>query len=138
MLSTFHLLFLPIFSLAFPPAKTVYKRWKSGASDYHTHKVATPYAFHLDSDHSQRHELQSSQSAIYLFSIQSHSQYKKSHVLLHDSFQNYLLNFADKNLNSCAFSNQKEPPPKEMTLSSLKSLYNFRVKRPHINFIIFT
>ena len=31
---------------------------------------------------------------IYLFSIQIHSQYKKSHVLLHDSFQNYLLNFA--------------------------------------------
>lgn len=39
-------------------------------------------------------------ASIYLFSIQIHSQYKKSHVSLHDSFQNYLLNFADENLNS--------------------------------------
>ena len=53
-----------------------------------------------DSDHSQRHELQSSWSAIYLHSIQIHSQYKKSHVLLHDSFQNYLFNFSDENLIS--------------------------------------
>ena len=36
---------------------------------------------------------------IYLFSIQIHSQYKKSHVSLHDSFQNYLFNFPNENLN---------------------------------------
>ena len=44
---------------------------------------------------------------IYLFSIQIHSQYKKSHVSLHDSFQNYLLNFPDKNLNLLAFYQSK-------------------------------
>ena len=44
---------------------------------------------------------------IYLFSIQSHSQYKKSHVSLHDSFQNYLFNFPNKNLILWAFPHKK-------------------------------
>ena len=49
---------------------------------------------------------------IYYFSIQIHSQYKKSHVLLHDSFQNYLLNFANENLISWVFPHKRALQPK--------------------------
>ena len=38
-------------------------------------------------------------SQLYIYSpFKSNSQYKKSHISLHDSFQNYLFNFPDKNL----------------------------------------
>ena len=86
MLSTFHLLFLPIFHSLSRPQKTIYKRWKSGASDYHTtrssYSTCLP-SYKADTETRTLNLLITNQThnrlcyiSVYLFIL--HSQYKKS------------------------------------------------------------
>ena len=111
MLSTFHLLFLPIFSLAFPPAKTVYKRWKSGASDYHTtrssYSTCLP-SYKADTETRTLNLLITNQThnrlcyiSVYLFILHSIPFTIQKRAMHHymTLFLNYMLNFHNKNLN---------------------------------------